>query len=708
MKRMVAALVTGVFLLGAADVRTQLAYPPTPVRPVTDTYFGHKVVDPYRWLESGTDPAVKSWAAAQTTLTRSFLESQPSYATFRARVGALSKTSTERFGLVVRGRRLFYERLTPPQAQPQYIVRDGIHGAERVLFDPQKMLEGGLPPAIESVFVSPDGSKVAFTTQPGGTENETLHVVDTATGTLLSDTIAHVGGGTSPTALVWDGDGRGFIHTEFPKNPDGTYATGSILLYHHVLGTAPSSDIYVFGRGGSPRAEYALLASADGTLQAISVAAGDGVHNTVYLRAQGGPFVKVADPADAVGSSADPGAAFVGDRLLLISKKPPASRGEIVAVAPGQTFANGTLVVPAGPLVITALEAVRGGFITDDVDGGDSVARFFDERGTLRHVLPLPAHSAIAALGADPRSPTAIVGYQGYATPTTWLAYDAASNALAPTGIAVRAPGDYSKVIVRRVFVRSLDGRVRIPLEIVALPGTKTDGTAPTIMTAYGAYGIISTPFFIGPLLAWLERGGVFAQAMVRGGGEYGEQWADAARLATKTLSSDDLAACAQWLGRNGYGDAQHLGVFGGSAGGFLMGLALTRNPSDYRAVVSEVGFYDLLRIELTPNGAFNTPEFGTVKDPAQFAWMVKQSPYENVVKGRAYPAALLPTGENDPRVAPYNSRKMVAKLQADSSSPYPELLLQRAGQGHGIGNSFEQDVQDRTDTLTFFESQLH
>jgi prolyl oligopeptidase len=261
--------------------------------------------------------------------------------------------------------------------------------------------------------------------------------------------------------------------------------------------------------------------------------------------------------------------------------------------------------------------------------------------------------------------------------------------------------------VAERVFVRSLDGKVQIPLEIVHARAAKMDGTAPTLLTAYGAYGVVSRPFFDSTILAWLERGGVFAHAMIRGGGEYGEAWHQAARLATKTVSSDDVAACALWLGTHGFGNAKHIGIIGGSAGGFLMGLALTRNPQLYRAVISQVGIYDLLRVELTPNGAYNTPEFGTVKDPAQFRWMLAQSPYHNVVKGRAYPAVLMSTGENDPRVDPYMSRKMTARLQADSSSPYPVLLIQRSGQGHGIGNSFDQQVEDTTDVDTFFDSQL-
>jgi prolyl oligopeptidase len=245
---------------------------------------------------------------------------------------------------------------------------------------------------------------------------------------------------------------------------------------------------------------------------------------------------------------------------------------------------------------------------------------------------------------------------------------------------------------------------VRVPVEVV---GTPRGRTTPTILTAYGMYGVVSRPRFSPELLAWLERGGTFAQAMVRGGGEYGEEWHQAARHATKTRSADDLAAAAAWLGTHGYGDAHHVGIVGGSAGGFLMGLALTRDPQRYRAVVSAVGIYDLLRIERTPNGAFNTPEFGTVKDRAQFRWMLAQSPYHHVRRGVAYPAVLMTTGENDPRVDPWNSRKMIAALQADSSSPYPILLLQKSGQGHGIGNSLQQRIDDASERYAFFESQL-
>ena len=681
-------------------------YPQTPARIVTSTYFGTTVPDPYRWLEDSKAASVRAWAGAQTQFALTFLRSQPSYSTLSARIRELSNTSAARFGLRIAGGRYFYFRFTPPQDHAVLVFRDTLDGPEHVLFDPQANRENGVAPGVESTYVAPDGSKVAFTTQIGGSENETLHVIDVATATMLSDTITRVGGGTSPTALAWDADAKGFLHTRFPQRADGTYAPSGILIYHHIIGTDPESDAYVFGKDRSPRAEYHLASALSGDVQAISVADGDGVHSSVYLRSGDGEFKQIATPADKIGDSSDFGGAFVGKSLYLVSKRRD-SLGEVIAVALGQTAATGRTVVPASRVVIEGVAPTANGFMTADSDGGDGSARLFDIDGRLQRRIPIPPISTITALAADRAKPgPIIIGYYNYTTPNKWLRYDPISNVVSPTGIETKAPGDFSNIVAERVFVDSLDGKAKIPLEIVRSKDVRLDGSAPVILTAYGAYGDISRPYFDPTSLAWLERGGISAQAMIRGGGEYGDSWYEAARLKTKTVSSDDVAACAQWLAAHHYTSTQHTGITGASAGGFLMGLALTRNPSLYRAVVSDVGFYDLLRTELTPNGAFNVPEFGTVKDPEQFAWMVKQSPYENVVKGRAYPAVLMTTGENDPRVDPWESRKMIARLQAASTSGYPILLIQKSGQGHLL-SSFDQQIEDATNTMTFFDSQL-
>jgi len=693
-------------LLSAAQ--QPLPYPSTPAIPVVENFFGTQVTDPYRWLEDGNSPQVVAWATAQTAIARQYIESQPSYAGYLQRVRTLSKTGTRRFGLTIRRDRYIYYRDTPPEAQPELVTRQGLRGVERLLFNPNTFVRNGAAaPSIESVFVSLDGSKVAFTTQEAGAEEETLRVVDVASAKLLPDVIPHAGGGTTPTAVLWDKDGKGFIHTRFPLTGSESARHFNIKLYHHVLGTPPSGDPYVFGDGQPANVEYYVTQATDGNASALFADAGDGVFATAYVRSGNGSFTRVATPADRINCcELGDRAAFVNDSLYVISSKRN-QRGDIVQIPQGKSFAQGTTIVAAGRNAADQITAVPGGFITSEIDGGDSAAHYYSAAGKMLGQLPLPPVSAISGIAADTAGQDIIVSYRGYDTPNRWLRYEPSQNRLVRTGVETKVPGDYSQVTVRRVFVRSLDGAAQIPLEIVALKTTRADASTPTIMTAYGSYGIVSSPFFIGSLLAWLEHGGVFAQAMIRGGGEYGEAWHAAAVHATVYKRSDDLAACAQWLGQNGYGDAKHLGILGGSAGGYLMGLALTRNPALYRAVDSEVGFYSEFREVLTPNGAFNIPEFGDPRDPKQFSWVYAYSPYYHVKPNVAYPAVLMETGENDPRVAPRESRKMIAMLQTASTSGYPILLWQKSGEGHGIGNSFEQQVAATTQTLTFFESQL-
>jgi prolyl oligopeptidase len=695
------SIVCAVVLLAAAPASFGVP-PPTPKVPVADPLFGPHAVDPYRWLEDDSAPRVVAWAKAQTAFAIGALEAQPAYAPLRARVAALSRTSTSRFDLQIRGTTFFYERNTPPQAQPVLAERKGVDGEERVLFDPQAAAHGGPPDAIESVFPSPDGSYVAFTTQTGGSEDETLHVVDVATATLLPDTIEHVGGGVSSVALAWDRGGAGFTYTHLPSTGPLDERRFNNELFHHTLGNDPSVDPYVFGKGQSRVAEYILLASPDGSRLAALVEPGDLGDYAVYVRdGATGDFTQVATTDDHVR-----GATFLGNTLLLKTSKTHGTF-DILGLKSGDTFATARTFLAAGDMPIEAMAAIAGSLYLTFSDGGESVVRRYDALGELVATLPLPPHISVATVAGDPLAGSAIVNYASYDTPGRWVAYDPQSGKIAPTGVETTAPGDYSKLVVTRVFVPSKDGLAKIPLTIVRLPNAKRDGSAPTILTAYGGYGVIEAPQFIGTGLAWLERGGVLAYAGVRGGGEYGEDWHLAAVHATKTKSADDFASCATYLETHGFGNAKHLGIVGGSDGGFLMGLAITRNPSLYRAVVGFVGIYDIPRWQLSPNGASNIPEFGDANNPSDFAYIRKQSPYQQVRDGVAYPAMLMLTGENDPRVSPMNSRKMTARLQAASSSHLPVLLVQTSGAGHGIGASFDQRITQTTQFLTFFASQL-
>ncbi|MBD5654009.1 MAG: S9 family peptidase [Candidatus Eremiobacteraeota bacterium] len=686
-------------LLGAAPFGLP-PYPSTVKVPVSETLFGKTYVDNYRWLEDDTDPRVISWAAAQRSYALAAIHAVPAYATLRARIAMLAVTTTARFNLTVAGGRFIYERSTPPQAQPALVARDGLAGPERVLYDPVAAA-AGTPDAIESIFPAPDGAKVAFTTQAGGSEEETLHVVDAATGAPLPDTIAHAGGGVSPSALVWDADERGFTYARYPQDVASADRHFNIALYHHALGTDPAADSYVFGKGQSRVAEYELLRSPDGSRTAALIEPGDLGDYAVWVREGDGAFRQVADTGDHVKS-----ATFSKSTLLLRTSKTHGTF-DVVALGAGDTFATARTFIGAGKLPLESLSAAGGAIFGTYSDGGESLVRRYDASGALLGDVPVTPHASVSDIAGDPARGPVIIAYASYDTPGRWLAYDPTTGVLTRTDIETRASGDYSHLVVTREFVESQDGTAKIPLTVVHLPGMRTDGTSPTILTAYGGYDVISGPSFLGTRLAWLERGGSIAVANVRGGGEYGEAWHQAAIRATKTKTADDLASCARWLETHGYGDAKHLGIIGGSDGGFLMGMAITRNPDLYRAVVGQVGIYDIARWQLSPNGASNIPEFGDAKLAQDFAYIIVQSPYQRVRDGVPYPAMLMTTGENDPRVSPMNSRKMTARLQAATASENPILLIQNANEGHGIGSSFSQRVDATTNVLAFFASQL-
>ncbi|MBC5829771.1 MAG: hypothetical protein GIW98_06210 [Candidatus Eremiobacteraeota bacterium] len=303
---------------------------------MTDTYStGMRVTDPYRWLEDDKNPRVQAWADTQSALAQRFLKAQPGAAQEAARIARLARTSTTRSGLIIANGRWFYERLTPPQAQPELVVREGLSATERVLYDPVRAARGKTPAAIEAVFVAPDGAKVAFTTQQGGAEEETLHVIDVASSKMLADTLPHAGGGTSPSALAWDSGDGGFLYTRWPQGVAPAQAHFNIALYHHTLGSDPASDTYVFGRGLWRSAEYNLVTSRDGTAIAAFVEPGDGLNYAVYERNGTGAFAKVSDESTGIKDGA-----FIGHRLLLRSSAHN-PRYEIIAVDPGQTFAQG-------------------------------------------------------------------------------------------------------------------------------------------------------------------------------------------------------------------------------------------------------------------------------------------------------------------------------------------------------------------------------
>ena len=668
---------------------------------VTTTYWGVTVADPYRWLEPDS-AATSRWIDAQNTYAAKVFAPLHHAAEINARLRQLAITGPQQFDPKIAGGMLFYLRETPPQAQPVLVSETWPSGTPRVLVDPNPA--GGLL-SIEGYWPAPDGRYVAYATQEAGAERTTMHVVEVASATILPDSLPWVGGGTSPDALAWDANERGFAYTRVPLprpgGPQESYFSSS--LYHHVLGTPASSDTPELGKSFSPVAEWNATSSSDGRALAL-VHYGDGSYNSVYERV-GRIWRKIVDASAGVLVGEDESsvttAAFVGSSVYVIQTA-GAPKGQIVAVG-----AHGSrTVVPEGDWAIRAIAAVRGGFLTTEVSGADWRVQHYSADGRLIRTVGLPSRGiGIGGIAAQPSGDEALIEYSGWVIPERWVRYDLKSGVLT-TVYALKPPADYSGVEYTVMYATSKDG-TRVPFTVIHRRGASANSTAPGILTAYGGYGLSQSPGFIGSVLFWIEHGGVFAQANIRGGGEYGEAWHLNGRLTTKQNDYDDFAAVSRALVDSGWVAPGHLGIVGGSNGGLLMGAALTEHPELYRAVVSFAGDYDMLRVELSPNGRFNVTEFGTVTDQAQFGALYAYSPYYNVHNGTAYPAVLMIAGENDPRVPPWQSRKMIARLQAANSSTYPIVLITHRQAGHGIGASFSQRLGDRSAEYIFFANEL-
>jgi prolyl oligopeptidase len=674
--------------------------PATPLHEVTDTYHGTVIHDPYRWLEDANAPAVKDWIDAQNQYTESVLSAYPGRDAIAKRVGALALTSTQRSNPVIVGNTLFYLRQTPPQPQPVLVTEGWPQGSAKVLVDPNGA-NGDI--AITDFWPAPDGRQLAYGTAQGGDENTTIRFVDVATGKVAADALTNTGGGTTSPALVWDADGKGVTYTRLPLpgSVPAARAQFDVALYHHTLGSPASADTLVLGKGFSAVAEYKLLASQSGQLAAALVHYGDGNPEHVYLRS-GGTWQQVLGTEAKVmtGVSLDD-AAWDGEELLVISHQ-DAPRGKLLGIdATGKT----RVLVPQQDWAMSGVAPIKGGYVVAEVSGPDWRVRHYGSDGRSVRSVSLPPGIGIYSLASSGTAARALIAYSGWSIPPRWVSYDAASGAVA-TLFETKAAADYSQVKRYRLDGRSADG-TRVPVTVLALAGVKPDGSRPTILWGYGGFGVEQEPRFLGTWLAWLERGGVFAVANIRGGGEFGEGWHEDGMLARKQHVFDDFHASARALVEAHWTDVAHLGIDGGSNGGLLMGAALTQHPQDYRAVVSFVGIYDMLRSELWPNGEYNVSEYGTVKNAADFAWLEAYSPLLHVKQGTAYPAVLLITGENDPRVAPWQSRKFAAALQRANTSPHPILLLTRRNEGHGVTSSFSQRVGNSGVMLAFFAQQL-
>ena len=679
-------------------------YPATAKRPVTDLYYGMSVTDEYRWLDDMNDAGVRSWVAAQNALTRSLLDGVGSRGAIAARLRQLYGQNSVSYAAACYRGKLFATKFQPPKEQPFIVTMDSPDdpASEHVVLDPNGLDTTGST-SIDFYVPSRDGRLVAVSLSRGGSEDGSASVFETATGRKLDDVVPRVNFPTASGSIAWNRDATGFYYTRYPQGSERPAADMNFYqqVFFHRLGTPAARDRYVTGKDFPRIAEIALSTSDDAAYLLARVADGDGGAFAFYLMGPGERWTRVAEFSDGIKE-----AVFGRDGKLYLLSTKDAPRGRILSVPVTKpVLASARTVVPESGAVIKSVLATGDRLYVLDLAGGPSQVRVFELNGMFRGMLPTAPVATISGL-IPIKGNEILYGTETYLENFAYFRYDPKTNGAARTRIVNTSGADFSDCEVLRDSATSKDG-TKIPMSIVRRKGTAADGRNPLLLYGYGGFAVSEVPSFSAGLRFWFDCGGIYVDANLRGGGEFGEAWHDAGKLTKKQNVFDDFVACAEHLIDRKYTSPAHLAIEGGSNGGLLMGAVLTQRPGLFRAVVSEVGIYDMLRVELFPNGAFNVTEFGSVKDPGQFRALFAYSPYHHVVDGVKYPAVLMLTGDNDGRVDPANSRKMTARLQAATGSAFPVLLRTSSASGHGFGSSLDERIAQSTDIYAFLVDQL-
>lgn len=722
------AIATSVAVLAAAVVHIgALAAPlqPPPAREVRDTLHGTEVRDPYRWLEDRKQPETQAWMKAASDEAMTALKAIPGRDTMYRTMLRYDSAAAARTAGVARetGDRWFFERRGAKDDQFKLWMREGLRGRERLLVDPQAIQRRtGKPHAINYYTVAPGGTHVAYGLSAQGSEAAVLHVLDTRSGQPVGRPIDRADMGS----VSWSADGRWMLFTRLQEMKPGMPATekyqkSQVLLLER--GADVASAVPVFGVG-VPGVDFgpAVLPFAsfshdgrwvfgfeiNGTQREIGLFVAP-VAGVVAGKPEWRRVLRTADEVTGI--------AYMDDVLYLHSHK-GAPRSQVLRLELKQPdLAAARVVVPQAERVITGIAAAADALYIEARTG--NVKRLYKRPYMQPAADPALAEIALPVAGtfqlvgfeggqgaADPRLPGVVIDLQSWNRARQIYLVDAdgrvRNTGLQPAG-RYDAPAD---VVATEVMVKSHDGAM-VPMSILHRRGTRLDGRNPTILYGYASYGITEEPFYSVSRLAWLDAGGVFAVANPRGSSVFGQDWYKAGFQATKPNTWKDFIACAEWLVANRWTSPERLGIFGGSAGGILVGRAMTERPDLFAAVVPAVGALDMVRFELEANGPPNIPEFGSVATEAGFRALLEMSTYHQVRDGTRYPAVMLTHGVNDPRVEVWQSVKTAARLKAASTSGKPVLLRLDYDAGHGVGNTKTQALRERADIFAFFLWQM-
>ena len=683
----------------------RLVYPPSRTVDQVDRYHGVAVADPYRWLEDANSEETAAWVAAQNELTFDYLGQIPARSAIYDRM--LQLWNYEKLSVPwKRGDRYFYYKNDGLQNQSVLYTLDRLDGEPRVLLDPNTLSDDGTV-ALSGVALTPDGSLMAYGLSAAGSDWQTWRVRNVETGDDLPDTIEWV----KFSGASWTPDRTGFFYSRYdaPK-ADEQFQEANYFqkLYYHQLGTSQADDQLIYERPDQPEWGFSGSVTDDGHYLIISVWQGTEPKNLIFLKDLRQPDAPVRELISE----------FVASFGFIDNDGPigwfetnwQAPMGRVVAIdldAPTSDWqASIQEVIPESTNKLDAVSTLNQGFVVEYLQDARSSVQFFDLQGHFQFEISLPGLGSIGGFQGQRTDTETFYSFTSYTTPTSIYRYDFAtqtSHLFRQPTVAFN-PDDYE---TQQVFYISKDG-TRVPLFISHKKGLTLTGDAPTILYGYGGFNVSLTPVFSVSNLVWMEMGGVYAVANLRGGGEYGEAWHEAGIKHQKQNVFDDFIAAAEWLTANHYTNPQKLAISGGSNGGLLVGACLIQRPDLFAAALPAVGVMDMIRFSQFTIGWAWCSDYGSPDDAADFQALYAYSPLHNLQPGTHYPATLVTTADRDDRVVPAHSFKFTAALQAAQAGTAPTLIRIETKAGHGAGKPTTKIVEEASDKLAFLVKNLN
>jgi prolyl oligopeptidase len=710
--RLSLAVVISSLAAGASSAQlpavTPLRYPPTRASDQVDDYHGTRVPDPYRWLEDTDSPETRAWIEAQNALTFGYLGTLPQRAPIRERLERVWNYPKYSAPVKVKNHYFTLEN-TGLQNQPVLYVREGLDGTPRVLLDMNTSGSDGTL-ALSVYEPSPNGNYLAYGVASGGSDWQEFRVRDVRTARDLPDTLKWA----KFSSIAWTHDNKGFFYSRY----DEPTAAAALLavnrnqkLYYHKLGTPQSADELIYSRPDEPDWGFDTEVSDDGYFAIIHVWEGTDPKNRLYFIDLDSPTrPRITAPVVKLIDEADAAYRFVQNEgtVFILRTDQDAPRGRLVGVnitMPQRE--NWRVIVPQSPTAtLVDAEAVSDRIAVTYLENAISSLRLYSLRGTPAGTVPMPGIGTVTEVTGHETDDEFFYVFQSYLAPPTVYRYDLKKNRQSvfrqPT-----VPADVSPYETKQVFVQSKDGTA-VPMFITARRGVKLDGNNPTLLYGYGGFNVSLTPEFSPEKLVWLEMGGIYAVANLRGGGELGEAWHQAGTLDKKQNVFDDFIAAAEYLIAQGYTSAPKLAIQGGSNGGLLVGAVTAQRPDLFGVALPAVGVMDMLRFQKFTIGWAWISDYGSSDNPDQFRALYAYSPLHNLKKGTSYPATLITTGDHDDRVVPGHSFKYAAALQAAQGGTAPVLIRIDTRAGHGAGKPTSKRIDEAADRLAFTAQHLH